>query len=97
MTINARAEFSLEEIMSGGFGSTGNIWEGQVVPDQQGFALQVEKCIDWSNTIIDDERSERVSIVNKKLALIPVSEGLQVVFESPRVSVTLSRVPVTDR
>ncbi len=97
MTINASAEFSLEEIVSGQFGSTGNTWEGRVVPDPQGFVLQVEKCMYWSDTIIDDERSERVTIVNKKFALIPVPEGAEVVFELPRGSVTLGRVPVTDR
>ncbi len=93
MTINASAEFSLDEIVSGQFGSTGNNWEGRVVPDERGFVLQVEKCIHWSNTIIDDERSERVTIMNKRFALIPVPEGMEVVFEQPRVAVTLGRVP----
>ncbi len=91
MTINASAEFSLDEIVSGGFGSTGTTWEGRVVPGQQAFVLLVEKCIDWSNTIIDDERNEWVTIVNKRFPLIPFPEGVEVVFEQPRVAVTLGR------
>ncbi len=97
MTINASAEFSLEEIVSGRFGSTGTMWEGRVVPDQQAFSLLVEKCIDWSDTVVEDERSERVTIVNKRFALLPVPEGLEVVFEQPRVCVMLGRVPKKEK
>ncbi len=93
MTIKTSAEFSLEEIVSGQFGSTGTTWEGRVVPDQQGFVLRVEKNVDWSYTFLDEERSDRVTIVNNIFTLILVPEGIQVNFDQLRGPITFKRVP----
>jgi hypothetical protein len=55
------ANFSLELVISGNFGSVGKTWEGECFLKEDKLILQCKKLNDWQYTFLDEEKDEQVS------------------------------------